>query len=248
MYSRNAKPSVGSIHDALVLLSRILQRIYVCRRVLQTPSSLPVSRHSYHTTVRRTHTVVCIHEHKTVRGPQARKHARTRPCTQMTETPKKSFVGSIDRRRPCVVYVATVPVTGIVHILQHIYGDGAYQAGQYPSPYQARHRVHSKHGSRGYKRRANSSAGGDGVAAAYGAGGGGAGGGGAGSGLGLALASSSSHPRGRSERDRFLVDINGGGQRSGATPNALLHARTHVRGLCDVWHILVHGNPLGTPR
>ena len=129
---------------------------------------------------------------------------------------------------------ALLPVRIPSHILQilsrqHIYGHGSYEAGQYPSPYQARHRVHSKHGSRGYKRRANSSAGGDGgVPAAFAAGGGGGGGG---AGVGLGLASSNSHPRGRSERDRFLVDINGGGQRSGATPNALLHARTNVGGV-----------------
>lgn len=102
---------------------------------------------------------------------------------------------------------------------QQTYGGGPQQAGQYPSPYQARHRLHSKHESRGYKRRANASAGGDGVSGTFG---------GAGSGMGLAL-SSCSHPRGRGERDRFLVDINSGGQRNnGAAPNALLHARKDV--------------------
>lgn len=97
------------------------------------------------------------------------------------------------------------------------YGSGSQQSGLYPSPYQARHRVHSKHGSRGYKRRANASAGGDGVSAAFGGGN---------SGMGLAFASSNSHQRGKNERDRFLVDINSGGQRGGAAaPSTLLHAR-----------------------
>lgn len=104
------------------------------------------------------------------------------------------------------------------------YGGGSQQSGLYPSPYQARHRLHSKHGSRGYKRRANASAGGDGVPAAFGAGSSG--------GVGLAFSSSStnSHQRGKNERDRFLVDINsGGGQRGGvAAPSTLLHARKDV--------------------
>lgn len=99
------------------------------------------------------------------------------------------------------------------------YGDNnsSHQAGQYPSPYQARYRLHSKHGSRSYKRRAHASAGGDGGSSAFG---------GAGSGSGLEQSSASS--RGRAERDRFLVDINGGGQRGGAAANPLLHARKNV--------------------
>lgn len=107
------------------------------------------------------------------------------------------------------------------------YGDSsANQAGQqYPSPYQARYRLHSsKHSNRGYKRRANASAGGDGGSSAFGGGG---------SGVALGLASTSSHARGRTERDRFLVDINNGGQRSGGTAKPLLQARNNVG---SVWH------------
>ncbi len=97
------------------------------------------------------------------------------------------------------------------------FGDNtSNQGGQYPSPYQARYRLHSKHGNRSYKRRANASAGGDGVSSAFG---------GSGSGTGLGSAAGS---RGRTERDRFLVDINSGGQRSGAAANPLLNARKNV--------------------
>lgn len=101
------------------------------------------------------------------------------------------------------------------------YGENnnSQQAGQCPSPYQARYRLHSKQGNRGYKRRANTSAGDDG-ASAYGGGG---------SGVGLGLSSASAHSRGRTERERFLVDINSGGQRNGAAANPLLQARKDVR-------------------
>lgn len=102
---------------------------------------------------------------------------------------------------------------------QQPYGDNFQQGGQYPSPYQARYRLHSKHGNRSYKRRANASAGGDGSSAF----------GGGGSGAGLGLASAASHQRGRTERDRFLVDINSGGQRSGVSAASLLQARKNVR-------------------
>lgn len=119
----------------------------------------------------------------------------------------------------CLSQTVHFVALSLLMFTKQAYGAPSQQAGQYPSPYQVRHRVHSKHGNRGYKRRANSSAGGDGGSSAFGAGG---------SGAGLALSSANSHPRGRSERDRFLVDINSGGQRGGAAPSPLLHSRRDV--------------------
>lgn len=129
-------------------------------------------------------------------------------------------------RLACVPPTTGLPVVCVVVSSGQPYGDNSsnnsHQAGQYPSPYQARYRLHSKHGSRSYKRRANASAGGDGGSSTFG-------GGGAGVGLGQSSASS----RGKAERDRFLVDINNVGQRSGAAANPLLHARKNVRDVCS---------------
>lgn len=106
-----------------------------------------------------------------------------------------------------------------------IYGGGSQQSGQYPSPYQTRQRLHSsrRHDSRGQKQRGanNGNTGGDGAVGGR---------------LVGALSSASAYSRVGAERDRFLVDINGGGQRGGVgtaavASNQLSHARRDVGNL-----------------
>ncbi|CAN0097502.1 unnamed protein product [Ascophyllum nodosum] len=97
------------------------------------------------------------------------------------------------------------------------YGSSFEQTGQYPSPHQTHHRLHSKHGSRSSKRCANMRAGGDGASNAF-------------FGGQPTSSSSSENYRGRGERDRFLVEINNnssssGGQRGGGAASQLFHAR-----------------------